>query len=107
LSILFLLGRALGALAGTASDIPPRDCTTWLGMWDSNSGIRAPAMYLRCRDKLPLVRPERATRDHSRLSCGVGDTQLGPRARIAADIVARALFIELHRGDGTQTHRKD
>jgi hypothetical protein len=24
---------------------------------DSNSGIRAPAMYLRCRDKLPLVRP--------------------------------------------------
>jgi len=33
------------------------------------------------------------------LSSGVGDTQLGPRATIGA--VARALFIELHRGDGT------
>jgi hypothetical protein len=29
------------------------------------------------------------------LSCGVGDTQLGSRARITAGIVARALFIEL------------
>jgi hypothetical protein len=28
--------------------------TDWL---DSNSGIRAPAMYLRCRDKLPLAGP--------------------------------------------------
>ena len=33
--------------------------------------------------------------------CGVGGTQLGSRARITAGIVARALFIELHRGDGT------
>ena len=27
-----------------------RDETAWLGMSDSNSGIRARAMYLRCRD---------------------------------------------------------
>jgi hypothetical protein len=33
------------------------------------------------------------------LSCGVRDTQLGSHARIAAGIVARALFIELRRGD--------
>ncbi len=44
--------------------------------------IRAPAMYLRSRDKLPLSRAEPATRDYSRLSCGIG-TRLGPRARIA------------------------
>ena len=52
--------------------------TGWLGISDSNSGIRAPAMYLRSRDKLPLSRAEPATRDY--------------RARIAAGIVARALF---------------
>ena len=56
-------------------------------------------MYLRCRDNSPWAGPKRATGDYSRLSCGVGDTQLGSRARITAGIVARALFIELRRGD--------
>ena len=56
-------------------------------------------MYLRCRDNSPWAGPKRA--DYSRLSCGVGDTQLGPHARISAGIVARALFIELHCGDST------
>ena len=30
-------------------------------------------------------------RDYSRLSCGVGDTQLGPSARISVGMLARAL----------------
>jgi len=43
------------------------------------------------------IQPNSGFGDYSRLSCGVGDTQLGPRATIGA--VARALFIELHRGE--------
>jgi hypothetical protein len=35
-------------------------------------------MYLRCRDNSPWAGPKCATGDYSRLSCGVGDTQLGP-----------------------------
>jgi hypothetical protein len=39
-------------------------------------------MYLKYRDNPPLAGPKFATRDYSRLSCGLGDTQFGPGARM-------------------------
>ncbi len=53
-------------------------------------------MYLRSRDKLPLSRAEPATRDYSRLSCGIGYAARTPcqdcsrhrrRAQIGDEIV--------------------
>ena len=37
------------------------------------------------------IQPNSGHRDYSRLSCGDGDTQLGPSARISAGMLARAL----------------
>jgi hypothetical protein len=53
-----------------------RDQTAWLGMSDSNSGIRVRAMYLRYRDNSRWLGQKIASRDHSCLSCGAGDAQL-------------------------------
>jgi hypothetical protein len=39
-------------------------------------------------------------RDYSRLSCGIGDTQLGPRAKILAGVLAPALEVALDRAAG-------
>jgi hypothetical protein len=48
-----------------------------------------------CVAQIPRSRRIVATRDPSRLSCGVAETQLGPSARISAAFLARALG---HRG---------
>jgi hypothetical protein len=43
------------------------------------------AMYLRCWDYSPVARPKLASRDYSRLSCDVGNAQLGaPSATVAS-----------------------
>jgi len=39
----------------------------------------------------PGIQPNSGHRDYSRLSCGAGETQLGPNARISAAMLARAL----------------
>jgi hypothetical protein len=39
-------------------DMAHRDCTGWLGMSDSNSGIRGRAMYLRYRDNSCWLGPK-------------------------------------------------
>ena len=41
------------------------------------------------------IQPNSGHRDHSRLSCDLGETQLGPNARISAGMLARTLVIEL------------
>src|SRR5215470_5652238 len=38
----------------------------------------------------PGIQPNSGHRDYSRLSCGAGETQLGPNARISAAMLARA-----------------
>ena len=41
--------------------------------------------------RFPGMQPNSDHRDHSRLSCGAGETQLGPNARMSAGMLARAL----------------
>jgi hypothetical protein len=65
----------------TAPQLVGRDSTGWPGWEDSNSDIRPRAMYLRFRDNSCCWGLQLATGDHSRLSCGVGDTQLAGDAR--------------------------
>jgi hypothetical protein len=48
--------------------------TAWLGMQDSNSEMSWQIIALKGRADFG---PNSGLRDHSRLSCGVGDTQLG------------------------------
>src|SRR6266480_1495356 len=60
------------------------DRTVWLGMSDSNSETSSPIIPLKSRVDLRGSSRISAHGDHSRLSCGVEDIQLGPRARISA-----------------------
>jgi hypothetical protein len=48
----------------------------------------------------PGSEPNSGHRDHSRLSCGAGGTQLGPGASIPRAVLAHTLVIDLHRRDG-------
>ena len=54
---------------------------------------------LKARTDSP-IQPNSGHRDNSRLSCGGGDTQLGPRAKISAGILAPALEVALDRAAG-------
>ena len=45
--------------------------------------------------RFPGNQPNSGHRDDSRLSCGVGDTQLGPSARTQQGVLTRTLVIEL------------
>jgi hypothetical protein len=40
--------------------------------------------------EFPGIQPNSGHGDYSRLSCGAGETQLGPTARISAAMLARA-----------------
>src|SRR6266545_8140306 len=42
--------------------------------------------------EFPGIQPNSGHGDYSRLSCGAGETQLGPNARISAAMLARASF---------------
>jgi hypothetical protein len=44
------------------------------------------------------IQPNSGSRDYSRLSCGVWETQLGPNARISAGMLARTLVNRKTRG---------
>src|SRR6516164_5039506 len=41
--------------------------------------------------QIPGIQPNSGHRDYSRLRCGVGETQLGPSARISAGVLTRTL----------------
>ena len=70
---------------------------------DSNSEMSPQIIPLKARTDSPGPSQSSGHRDYSRLSCGAGDTQLGPSAGISADILARALVIN---NDGaTATHQ--
>src|SRR5947208_7387949 len=42
-------------------------------------------------NRVPGIQPNSGHRDYSRLRCGVGETQLGPSARISAGVLTRTL----------------
>ena len=50
--------------------------------------------------QIPGIKRNSGHRDYSRLSCGVGGTELEPRAKISAGVFAPALEVALDRAPG-------
>jgi hypothetical protein len=61
-----------------------RDPTAWLRWSDSNSEMSSQNIPLKGRG----IQPNSGPRDYSRLSCGVGEMQLGPSVRMSVSALS-------------------
>ncbi len=68
------LPAPLGPTTATEPVPPHKDTTAWLGKSDSNSEMLSQSTLLKSRADFLRFSWNIATRDHSRLSYGVGDT---------------------------------